>query len=117
MLIVNYHYNVVGCELDTLVACISISEAGCQLCSFRAVGSLSTQLYRHDCAGNPDNQPAWTSLHSQVVRLGPKPCLSSAAIVGEMSALQSVLANLRTSIYHIQVTQYLSGVSRALYTL
>jgi len=37
-------------------------------------------------------------------------CLSSAALAGEMSILQSALASLETSFGHTQVTQNLTGV-------
>lgn len=113
---VNNHCFVVVCDLNALVACIiSIKWLVSSIRSpSRADGSLATQLYRSVGAANPDNQPDWTSLHNTAVRLDSKPFLSSAAIAGEMSTLQGVLASLETSIYHVQVTRYLSGVFRAL---
>lgn len=40
--------------------------------------------------------------------------LSAAAIAGEMSTLQSVLASLETVLNHLQVTRYLAGVYQSL---
>ena len=48
LLIVNYHYNVVGCELDALVACIRISDTGCQ---YNCVRSGQLETSQHSCTG------------------------------------------------------------------